>query len=124
MLRAEGAEVEVDERLRALGRGHRMLLRGGTRVLLRAAPRLFGAYYGVLLRSRIARRVAVASLVRSGTRPLLRLVRRHRPDVVVSTYPGTTVVLGRLRATGRVGVPAVATITPASHRSMPAPGVV
>src|SRR5205085_5455961 len=41
----------------------------------------------------------------------LRLIERHRPDVVVSTYPGTTEVLGRLRAAGRVQVPVVSAIT-------------
>jgi len=32
-------------------------------------------------------------------------------DVVVSTYPGSTEVLGRLRRRGRLAVPAVAAIT-------------
>jgi processive 1,2-diacylglycerol beta-glucosyltransferase len=44
-------------------------------------------------------------------RGLLRLVEQHRPDVIVSTYPGTTEVYGRLRLNGRLGVPLVSAIT-------------
>src|SRR3954452_11555523 len=46
-----------------------------------------------------------------GARGLLRLIRRERPDVIVSTYPGTTEVLGRLRRMGRLSVPCVAAVT-------------
>jgi UDP-N-acetylglucosamine:LPS N-acetylglucosamine transferase len=42
---------------------------------------------------------------------VLRLVRRHRPDVVVSTWPPATLMLGSLRLRGKVLVPACATIT-------------
>jgi processive 1,2-diacylglycerol beta-glucosyltransferase len=45
-------------------------------------------------------------------RPIVRrLIRQTQPDVVVSTYPGTTEVLGRLRRTGDVNVPVVSAIT-------------
>lgn len=44
-------------------------------------------------------------------RGLQRLVAEHRPDVVVSTYPGSTEVLGRLRLRGRLDVPLVSAIT-------------
>jgi UDP-N-acetylglucosamine:LPS N-acetylglucosamine transferase len=42
---------------------------------------------------------------------VLALIERTRPDVIVSTYPGTTEVLGRLRQAGRLSVPCVAAIT-------------
>src|SRR4051794_30740343 len=44
-------------------------------------------------------------------RPALRFVTRTRPDVIVSTYPGATEVLGRLRGSGEVRVPVVSAIT-------------
>jgi processive 1,2-diacylglycerol beta-glucosyltransferase len=44
-------------------------------------------------------------------RPVLRALAERRADVVVSTYPGSTEVLGRLRRSGRLGIPAVAAIT-------------
>src|SRR5262249_41183521 len=80
-------------------------------ILFRFAPRLFGAYYRALLRLAPARWMAARSLVRLGSRTLLAMIEEHRPDVVVSTYPATTVVLGALRRSRQVTVPAVATIT-------------
>jgi processive 1,2-diacylglycerol beta-glucosyltransferase len=44
-------------------------------------------------------------------RGLLRRIAQERPDAIVSTYPGTTEVLGRLRLQGRLGVPVVSAIT-------------
>ena len=38
-------------------------------------------------------------------------VAAHRPDVVVSTYPGSTEALAAARARGRLGVPVVSAIT-------------
>jgi UDP-N-acetylglucosamine:LPS N-acetylglucosamine transferase len=110
-LRERGAHVEVVEDLRSLGRFHRHLLVDGSRLLFAIAPRAFDAYYRALLNLRPVRALSASSLVRFGSRPLLREIRRHRPDVIVSTYPGTTVVLGSLRRRGRLDVPTVATIT-------------
>ena len=39
------------------------------------------------------------------------MIARERPDVIVSTYPGATEVLGRLRQAGRVAVPCVSAVT-------------
>ena len=111
MLRERGATVHVDETLRSLGRIQRLVLRDGSRFLFRYTPRLFGAYYRLLLRFRPARAMAARSLKRFGASTLLRMVDEHRPDLIVSTYPATTVVLGALRRTGQIDVPAIATIT-------------
>ena len=46
-----------------------------------------------------------------GGRGLLRAIRGFRPDIVVSTYPGTSDVLGRLRLGGYLRVPACSAIT-------------
>jgi UDP-N-acetylglucosamine:LPS N-acetylglucosamine transferase len=46
-----------------------------------------------------------------GRRGLMRLIRAHNPDVIVSTYPGVTAVLGELRRTGRLNVPCYSSIT-------------
>jgi processive 1,2-diacylglycerol beta-glucosyltransferase len=110
-LRAAGAEVHVREDLSSLGRLNRLVLRGGSRVVFRWAPWIYDVLYHVLLHSSLARRSAAGSLRRFGARPLLRMIRELRPDVIVSTYPGVTVVLGMLRRQGRLAIPAVATIT-------------
>jgi processive 1,2-diacylglycerol beta-glucosyltransferase len=41
----------------------------------------------------------------------LRWIREYRPDLVVTTYPLTSLVLGRLREKGRITVPAVTFVT-------------
>jgi UDP-N-acetylglucosamine:LPS N-acetylglucosamine transferase len=46
-----------------------------------------------------------------GGRGLLRAIRGFRPDIVVSTYPGTTDVIGRFREDGYLAVPACSAIT-------------
>ncbi len=56
-----------------------------------------------------------ALITRIGTRvarpTVMRLIDEVQPDVVVSTWPGTTEVLGRLRGRGVVSVPVVSAIT-------------
>src|SRR4051794_41509480 len=48
---------------------------------------------------------------RIGRPTVLRLISETQPDVIVSTYPGTSEVLGRLRRTGYVHVPVASAIT-------------
>ncbi len=50
-------------------------------------------------------------LTRFAAPGLLQLIEQREPDVIVSVYPSATEVLGRLRRTGRLGVPVVAAIT-------------
>jgi UDP-N-acetylglucosamine:LPS N-acetylglucosamine transferase len=46
-----------------------------------------------------------------GARGLMRAIERYRPDVVVSTYPGVTAVLGMLRENRRLAIPVQSAIT-------------
>ena len=89
----------------------RWLLNDAYRWQLRSAPWLFGLLFGALRRSRLLRSLARAGLSLAGSRGLLRLVRRHRADVIVSTWPVATTILGCLRLRGKVRVPVCATIT-------------
>ena len=57
------------------------------------------------------RRMTQAAVTRLGGDGLLRLIESRRPDVVVSTYPTTTEVLGRLRRAGRLDTPVCAAVT-------------
>jgi UDP-N-acetylglucosamine:LPS N-acetylglucosamine transferase len=41
----------------------------------------------------------------------MRLIRAHDPDLIVSTYPGVTAILGELRHKGRLQVPCFSSIT-------------
>ena len=78
---------------------------------LRTAPWLFAVLFGALRRSRLLRRLARAGLSLAGSPGLLRLVRRHPADVIVSTWPVATMILGCLRLRGKVRVPVCATLT-------------
>jgi processive 1,2-diacylglycerol beta-glucosyltransferase len=57
------------------------------------------------------RSLARASLSLAGSQGLLRVVRRNQADVIVSTWPVATTILGCLRLRGKVRVPVCATIT-------------
>jgi len=109
--RNPGAQVTVRDVLPELAAPLRWLLNDAYRWQLSSAPWLFGLLYGTLRRSRALRWLARALLSLTGSRAVLRLVRRHRPDVVVSTWPPATLMLGSLRLRGKVLVPACATIT-------------
>lgn len=70
------------------------------------------------------RRLVAAFVHRVARRGVLAAVRRHAPDVVVSVYPGSTEVLGRLRRAGTLGAPLVSAVTDlASLRYWAHPGV-
>jgi len=107
----EGAEVLVCDVLPALRRPLRWLLSDAYRWQLMSAPWLFGLLFAALRRSRLLRSLARAGLSLAGSRGLLRLVRRHPADVIVSTWPPATTILGCLRLRGKVRVPVCATIT-------------
>jgi UDP-N-acetylglucosamine:LPS N-acetylglucosamine transferase len=105
------AEIVVIDVLAAFGRTLRLVLRDGYRLQLRRAPWLFGLIFALALRVRVARRIGRAGLTLLGGRGLARALAEARPDIVVSTYPAATSVLGALRLRGRVTVPVYATIT-------------
>ena len=105
------AGVTVGDVLAELPAPLRWFLNDAYRWQLTAAPWLFAFLFGSLRRSRLLRWIARSALSLAGSRSVLRLVRRHRPDVVVSTWPPATQILGSLRMRGKVRVPACATIT-------------
>jgi UDP-N-acetylglucosamine:LPS N-acetylglucosamine transferase len=113
---AEGLEqrdVEVVERdgLIALGHVARHVIRDGYRLQLRLAPWSYQVMYTLFNRLAISRRAGEVILSRLGRRRLLRLVAETAPDIVVSTHPALTAVLGRARRRRRLDVPLVAPIT-------------
>jgi len=105
------AHVIVYDVLEEFNRPLRWLLRDAYRWQLRTAPWLFGTLFGGLRRSRVLRSMSRTLLSLTGSRAVRRIVRDQRPDVIVSTFPATTTILGCLRLRGRVHVPVCATIT-------------
>jgi processive 1,2-diacylglycerol beta-glucosyltransferase len=107
----EENEVTVIDGLAAMGRVLKPVVEDGYRVQLRFIPWSYTVIYGLLDHVPPVRALATFLLCRFGARPLARTIAEHDPDVVVSTYPAVTVVLARLRRTGEVRCPTVATIT-------------
>jgi len=104
-------EVTVIDGLAAMGRVLKPVVEDGYRVQLRFIPWSYTVIYGLLDHVRPVRALATFLLCRFGARSLARTIAEHDPDVVVSTYPAVTVVLARLRRTGEIDCPTVATIT-------------
>lgn len=105
------AHVVVTDGLAAMGRLIGAIVRDNSEVVVRRAPWLYDIQYWLLSRIPAVGRLASTVGRVFGAPGLLRLIVRHDPDVVVSTYPGTTEVLGQLRASGRLRVPVVSAIT-------------
>jgi processive 1,2-diacylglycerol beta-glucosyltransferase len=107
----EEVQVTVIDGLAAMGRVLRPVVQDGYRVQLRFFPWSYTLVYWLLERVPPVRWLTRWQLCLFGARPLARRIAEHAPDVVVSTYPAVTVVLARLRRTGAVTCPTVATIT-------------
>jgi processive 1,2-diacylglycerol beta-glucosyltransferase len=110
-LRESGAQVAIVDGLRTMGPPFYALGVGGSPLHTPAGNALFEVEFWLLSRCPPTRRFAGWALTALGGRGLLRLIARGRPDVVVSTYPGVSEVLGRLRARGRLPVPVVSAVT-------------
>jgi UDP-N-acetylglucosamine:LPS N-acetylglucosamine transferase len=105
------AEVQVCDALPTLRAPLRWLVSDAYRWQLTAAPWAFGLLFGLLRRSRLLRRTSRALLSIAGSRKVLALVEEAQPDVVVSTWPVSTTILGCLRLRDKVRMPVCATIT-------------
>ena len=105
------AVAPVVDGLRAAGRIPERVILGGFAFHSQLGNVLYDAEYALITHVAPVRRGFSRLSELFGARGLLRLVDAHRPDVLVSTYPGTTEVYGRLRLQGRLGVPLVSAIT-------------
>ena len=103
--------ISVVNGLAAMGPLTTAVLRENSAVLFRWVPRLFDLQYRLFMEFAPTRWLASHLLTWFGRRGLMRLIRAHEPDLIVSTYPGTTQVLGELRRSGRLKVPCYSSIT-------------
>jgi len=112
-LEAEDSELEVIllNGLDGMGRTLRFILHDLYRWQFGHLARTYGRGYQLLERSPVFLGMGRAALAVLGSRPLLRLVEQVDPDIIVSTHPPVTCVLGHLRRRERLEVPVVATIT-------------
>jgi UDP-glucose 4-epimerase len=104
-------EVEIANGLEAMGRIVTAIVRGGSRVTFRWMPWLFDIQYWLISRFAPTRWLAHHLNYVLGAHGLMKLIAEHEPDAIVSTYPGTTAVLGMLRENRRLAVPVQSAIT-------------
>ncbi len=106
-----GAEVDIVDGLQAMGRICSAVARDGSRFTFRWMPWLFDLQYWLITKFGPTRWLMHHLSYALGGRGLLRLVEKHKPDVIVSTYPGVTAVLGMQRENRRLLVPVHSAIT-------------
>src|SRR5207248_2245747 len=105
------ATVEIVDGVAAMGRILKIVLEDNSRWVFRPWMNWAFDFQYRLLQWRATRWLASTLIYLLGARGLLRMIRAHDPDIVVSTYPGTTEVLGELRRRGRLDVPTASAIT-------------
>jgi UDP-glucose 4-epimerase len=108
---APDAKVEIANGLEAMGRLHAAVIRGGSHIVFRWAPWMFDFQYWLVAKFGPTRWLAHHLMYTFGSRGLLQLIASHEPDVIVSTYPGVTAVLGMLRENRRLPIPVQSAIT-------------
>lgn len=108
---APESQVRIVNGAETLGPIIRWCVERGYRRQLAHAAATYGLLFTLVLRCPPVRWLARALIVAAGARRMRRLINRHRPDVVISTYPALTVLLGALRRRGHLSIPAVAVIS-------------
>jgi processive 1,2-diacylglycerol beta-glucosyltransferase len=112
-LRGERPDVEivVEDALAAIGGAVKLMSADIATVVFFRFQLLWDIGFWLFAGCTPTRRATQRLLAQQSAPDLLRLIARTRPDVIVSTYPNITEVLGRLRRTGRLDVPVCAAIT-------------
>jgi UDP-N-acetylglucosamine:LPS N-acetylglucosamine transferase len=108
---APGVPVQIEDGLAAMGELVERVVIGGSAFDSRFGNFMYDLEHWLITRVMPLRSAFAMAGTAVGGRGLLRLVDQVDPAVVVSTYPGVTEVLGRLRARGRLSVPLVSVIT-------------
>ncbi len=108
---APEARIEIANGLEAMGRMHAAVIRGGSAIVFRWAHWMFDFQYWLVAKFGPTRWLAHHLMYIFGARGLLQLIAEHEPDVIVSTYPGVTAVLGMLRENRRLPIPVQSAIT-------------
>jgi processive 1,2-diacylglycerol beta-glucosyltransferase len=109
------AVIEIVDGLEEMGTILSAILKDNSRAVFSLPPWMFDLQHWLAIRFRPTSSLSHFMTVALGGRGLLRLVRRFRPDVVVSTYPGCTMTLAPLRRRGYTRVPLVSAITDLSQ---------
>ncbi len=104
-------EVKIENGLEAMGKVSASVLRNGSKFTFRWMPWLFDIQYWLITKFAPVRWFFHHLGYLLSGRGLLRVIDAYDPDVVISTYPGVTAVLGMLRENRRLAVPVQSAIT-------------
>ncbi len=105
------AQVSIVNGLPAMGPVLTKVLRENSAFMFQWVPWLFDFQYTLFMKFAPTRWLSRRLLTALGRRGLMRLIRAEDPELIVSTYPGVTAVLGELRRKGRLKVPCYSSIT-------------
>jgi UDP-N-acetylglucosamine:LPS N-acetylglucosamine transferase len=105
------AQISIVNGLPAMGPILTKVLRENSAFMFRWVPWWFDLQYRLFMNFAPTRWLALRLLTAFGRRGLMRLIRAEDPDLIVSTYPGVTAVLGELRRKGRLETPCYSSIT-------------
>ncbi|HSD23774.1 MAG TPA: glycosyltransferase [Solirubrobacterales bacterium] len=119
-----GSDVEIVDSLALVNPLVRRLVLDSSRFHSKWGNRVFALSYKLITDVPPTRWLAARLTEWLGARPIRRAVLERDPEVVISTYPGSTEVLGALRAKGRIDAAVVSAITDlAALRYWAHPGV-
>jgi UDP-glucose 4-epimerase len=105
------AQVSIVNGLPAMGPVLTHVLRENSEFMFTYVPWWFHFQYTLFMHFGPVRWASRTLLRLLGGRGLMRLIRAHDPDLIISTYPGVTAVLGELRRRGKLTVPCYSSIT-------------
>ncbi len=106
-----GVEVKIDNGLEAMGKLSAAVLRAGSKITFRWMPWLFDVQYWLITKFAPTRWLFHHLGYIASGRGVLKAVEEYDPDVVISTYPGVTAILGMLRENRRLAIPVQSAIT-------------
>ncbi len=105
------AQISIVNGLPAMGPILTKILRENSAFMFTFVPWLFDLQYRLFMNFAPTRWLSRKLLMALGRRGLMRMIKAHDPDVIVSTYPGVTAMLGELRRKRRLNVPCYSSIT-------------
>jgi UDP-glucose 4-epimerase len=105
------ANISIVNGLPAMGTILTKVLRENSAFMFQYVPWLFDFQYWLFMYFAPTRWASRKLLTFLGRRGLMRLIKAHNPDVIVSTYPGVTGILGELRRKNTLQVPCYSSIT-------------
>jgi len=118
------ARIEIVDTIALFGSLLRRIIMDSSRFHSELGSRLFDLIHRLISDIGPTRWLAGKGLELLGRRPIRRIVANAAPDLVISTYPGATEVLGRLRMRGELHAPVISAITDlAALRYWAHPGV-